>query len=95
VIRYLTTELALTNQRVIAKFGVIRRRTVELSLKRVESVQVEQGIIGRVFGYGSLVIAGAGRAAAPIPGVSRPMEFRRMAFQTLEPEQQPVLKLAA
>ncbi|WP_312840409.1 PH domain-containing protein [Delftia tsuruhatensis] len=76
-IRYKTTELAFTNKRVIAKFGFISRRTVELNLAKVESLQVSQGILGRMFDFGTLVISGAGNPQAPIPGISRPMTFRR------------------
>ena len=76
-IKYKTTELAITSKRVIAKFGFIRRRTVELNISKVESVQVDQGILGRIFNYGTLVISGAGDPQAPIPGISEPMAFRR------------------
>lgn len=76
-IRYKTTELAITNKRVIAKFGFISRRTVEININKVESIQVEQGIAGRIFDYGSLIIAGAGESQAPIPGISDPMAFRK------------------
>src|SRR5450830_588018 len=48
-IRYKSTELAFTNKRVMAKFGFIRRHTVELNLEKVESLQVNQGILGRIF----------------------------------------------
>jgi uncharacterized membrane protein YdbT with pleckstrin-like domain len=82
-IPYKTTELAFTNKRVIAKFGFISRQTVELNLAKVESVQVNQGILGRISNYGTLVISGAGNPQAPIPGISNPMTFRRsfMEFQ--------------
>jgi uncharacterized membrane protein YdbT with pleckstrin-like domain len=76
-IRYKTTELAITNKRVIAKFGFIRRQTVELNISKVESIQVNQGILGRIFNFGTLVISGAGNPQAPIPGISDPMAFRR------------------
>jgi uncharacterized membrane protein YdbT with pleckstrin-like domain len=76
-IRYKTTELAITNKRVIAKFGFISRRTIEININKVESIQVEQGIAGRIFDYGSLIIAGAGESQAPIPGISDPMAFRK------------------
>lgn len=76
-IKYKTTELAITSKRVIAKFGFIRRRTVELNINKVESIQVDQGILGRMFNYGTLVISGAGDPQAPIPGISEPMAFRR------------------
>jgi len=76
-LRYKTTELAVTNKRVIAKFGFISRRTVEINVSKVESIQVQQGILGRIFNYGSLVISGAGNPQAPISGISDPMGFRR------------------
>ena len=76
-IRYKTTELAFTNKRVIAKFGFISRHTVELNINKVESIQVKQGILGRIFNFGTLVISGAGNPQAPIPGISEPMTFRR------------------
>ncbi|MBT9162484.1 MAG: hypothetical protein DDT27_01042 [Dehalococcoidia bacterium] len=83
LIQYKTTELAFTNKRVIAKFGFISRQTVELNLDKVESLQVNQGILGRIFNFGTLVISGAGNPQAPIPGISNPMTFRRsfMEFQ--------------
>lgn len=76
-IQYKTTELAITNKRVIAKFGFISRKTIELNIARVESIQVNQGIAGRIFNFGTLVISGAGNPQAPIPGISDPMSFRR------------------
>jgi uncharacterized membrane protein YdbT with pleckstrin-like domain len=77
LIRYKTTELAITSRRVIAKFGFISRRTVEINIAKVESTQVDQGILGRMFNYGTLMISGAGDPQAPIPGISDPMAFRR------------------
>lgn len=76
-IRYKTTELAFTNKRVVAKFGFISRQTVEINISKVESIQVHQNIMGRIFNYGTLVIAGAGEPQAPISGISNPMGFRR------------------
>lgn len=77
LIRYLTTELAFTNKRVIAKFGFISRKTIELNISKIESLQVNQGIFGRLFNFGTIVISGAGNPQAPIPGISNPMTFRR------------------
>lgn len=76
-IRYKTTELAFTNKRVIAKFGFISRSTIELNINKVESIQVQQGILGRIFNFGTLIISGAGNPQAPILGISEPMTFRR------------------
>ena len=83
-IRYKTTELAITTKRVIVKIGLIRRQTIELNLSKVESIQVDQSILGRVFNYGSLVISGAGNPQAPIAGVSKPMEFRKAFMEAQE-----------
>ena len=81
-IRYKTTELAFTNKRVIAKFGFISRQTVELNITKVESIQVNQGVLGRIFNFGTLVISGAGNPQAPIPGISDPMAFRRAFMES-------------
>lgn len=72
-----TTELAITNKRVIAKFGFISRRTVEININKIESIQVDQSATGRVFNYGTLLISGAGEPQAPILGISKPMQFRK------------------
>jgi uncharacterized membrane protein YdbT with pleckstrin-like domain len=76
-IRYKTTELAITNKRVIVKLGFIRRQTIEINLNKVESIQVDQGVWGRVFDFGSLVITGSGTSHAPLHAISDPMGFRR------------------
>lgn len=83
-IRYFTTELAITNKRVIAKFGLISRSTIEINLQKIESIQVNQGILGRIFNFGSIVVSGAGNPQAPIPGISNPLQFRRAFVDTQE-----------
>lgn len=81
-IRYNTVEVAVTNKRVIAKFGFIGRRTVEMNIGKVESVQVNQSIFGRIFNFGSLIISSAGNAHAPISDISNPLKFRRAFMET-------------
>lgn len=76
VINVFTTELVITNKRVIAKFGLISRKTVELKNSKVESVQVDQSIMGRLLNFGSIVVSGAGGPQAPIPNISAPLQFR-------------------
>ena len=83
-IKYKTTELAITNKRVIAKFGFISRRTVEININKVESIQVDQTLLGRIFNYGTLVISGAGNPQAPIPGISQPIQFRKAFLEAQE-----------
>jgi uncharacterized membrane protein YdbT with pleckstrin-like domain len=72
-----TTELVLTNRRVISKFGVLSRETVEIGFSKVESIRVKQGLLGRLFNYGDLVVTGSGATHAPIANIKHPMEFRR------------------
>ncbi|MCC7097094.1 MAG: PH domain-containing protein [Thermomonas sp.] len=79
-----STELAVTSARVIAKFGFIRRETVELRHSKVESLQVNQSILGRIFNYGSVVITGSGGTHAPIPYISDPLKFRSLALTGME-----------
>ena len=83
-IRYFTTELAITNKRVIAKFGLISRSTIEINIHKIESIQVNQGILGRIFNFGSIVVSGAGNPQAPVPGISSPLDFRRAFLDTQE-----------
>lgn len=83
-IRYKTTELAITNKRVIVKFGFISRRTIEININKIESIQVEQGILGRILNYGTLIVSGAGNPQAPIPGISDPIKFRKAFVEAQE-----------
>ena len=87
-VKYKTTELAITSKRVIVKFGFIRRRTIEININKVESIQVDQEMLGRMFNYGTLVISGAGNPQAPIAGISGPMAFRK-AFIEAQDQAKP------
>ena len=79
-----TTELAITNKRVIAKFGFIRRDTIELYHNQVESIIVKQGILQRILGCGTIIIKGTGGSRTPIPDIEKPLDFRRIAMETIE-----------
>jgi uncharacterized membrane protein YdbT with pleckstrin-like domain len=72
-----TTEIAVTDRRVILKTGLISRRTVEINLTRVESVDVRQSIAGRLLNFGDVVIRGTGAGVEPIHMIEAPLEFRR------------------
>ena len=82
-----STELAVTSKRVIAKVGLIRRNTVELNHSKVESFNVEQSIFGRILGFGTLIINGTGGGKTPIPSIDDPLEFRRKAMETIDATQ--------
>jgi uncharacterized membrane protein YdbT with pleckstrin-like domain len=75
-IRRATTELAVTSRRVIHKEGLFRRNTFEMNLSQVESVGVNQSILGRIFGFGELSIFGSGAHRQAIPIISDPLTFR-------------------
>jgi uncharacterized membrane protein YdbT with pleckstrin-like domain len=61
-----TTELAVTNRRVIYKRGFVRRHTIEMNMDKVESVDVDQSFWGRIFNYGTIVVHGTGGSLEPL-----------------------------
>ena len=75
-IKRVTTELAVTDHRVIYKRGVISRYTIEMARARVESVDVEQSIAGRIFNYGTILVRGTGGSLEPFPNIEDPLRFR-------------------
>jgi uncharacterized membrane protein YdbT with pleckstrin-like domain len=75
-IRRATTELAVTDQRVIYKTGLFSRHTLEMNRARVESVVVDQSLLARIFGYGTVTVRGVGSAFEPIRNISDPITFR-------------------
>jgi uncharacterized membrane protein YdbT with pleckstrin-like domain len=76
-VAFATSEFAVTNKRLIVKVGVLRRRTVELQLSKVEAIAVEQDLLGRIFGYGNIVVTGTGGTKEPFRTISGPLKFRR------------------
>jgi uncharacterized membrane protein YdbT with pleckstrin-like domain len=76
LLRRTTTELAVTDQRVIYKTGLLARHTLEMNRARVESVTVDQTLVGRIFGYGTVTVRGVGTAFEPIRNISDPLTFR-------------------
>lgn len=77
-----TSEFAITNKRVIIKVGLISRRTLEMNLNKIESVNVNQGILGRLLGYGTIVVVGTGGTKEPFASIADPLTFRKK-FQEL------------
>jgi uncharacterized membrane protein YdbT with pleckstrin-like domain len=72
----LGTEIAVTDKRIIYKVGLIARRTEEMNITKVESVDVNQGIAGRIFGYGAVWIKGTGASWEPLMRIASPLELR-------------------
>jgi uncharacterized membrane protein YdbT with pleckstrin-like domain len=83
-IKLRTTELAVTDRRVIAKFGFIRRETIEINVSRIESVQVNQSVMGRFLNYGTIVFSGAGTPQAAIASIADPLAFRKAVISAQE-----------
>jgi uncharacterized membrane protein YdbT with pleckstrin-like domain len=75
-IRRATTELAVTDHRVIYKSGLLSRHTIEMNRDKVESVDVDQSLPGRIFGYGTVVVRGTGGSLEPIRNIGDPLSFR-------------------
>jgi uncharacterized membrane protein YdbT with pleckstrin-like domain len=71
-----TTETDVTNLRVVHKTGFIKRRTFEMSLDKVESVDVDQSILGRILNYGNVTVRGVGEGAETITTIASPLDFR-------------------
>jgi uncharacterized membrane protein YdbT with pleckstrin-like domain len=77
VIRRRTTELVLTDRRIITKRGFISRDTVEMNLAKVESLHVDQSLLGRILNYGDVTVVGTGASLEPLRGIASPLELRR------------------
>jgi uncharacterized membrane protein YdbT with pleckstrin-like domain len=76
------SEFVITNRRIIIKTGFISRKTVEMNLSKIESVNVDQSVVGRILRYGSITIIGTGGTRETFHNISKPIEFRK-AFQEL------------
>ncbi|MBV9553707.1 MAG: PH domain-containing protein [Alphaproteobacteria bacterium] len=76
LVRRATTELAVTDRRVIYKSGMISRHTLEMNSSKVESVDVDQTLLGRFLGFGTIIVRGTGGSLEPIRMISDPLTFR-------------------
>lgn len=76
-ILYKTSEFALTNKRIIAKFGFIKQVSVDLNIDKVQGIVVDQALGGRIFNYGTVKIVGVG-VNERIPFIPEPLKFRKL-----------------
>ena len=76
-IRQTSSEFAVTTSRVIVKTGWLSRRTIEINLSRVESVQVDQSFLARFLNYGTIMVIGTGGTREPFTLIDNPLAFRR------------------
>lgn len=77
LIKYFTSEYAVTNKRVIVKLGLVQRDSSETLLSKVEAIAVDQTIPGRMLNFGTITITGTGGTKESFPRIAQPMEFRR------------------
>jgi uncharacterized membrane protein YdbT with pleckstrin-like domain len=82
-IRSISSEFAVTNKRVLVKVGLVRRHSLELLLQKVEGIGVDQGILGRILGYGTITVSGTGGTREAFRMIARPLEFRRQVQASL------------
>ena len=75
-ITYKTSEFGITNKRLIVKVGFIHRNSLEVLLNKVEGIEVNQNILGRILGFGSVTISGMGGTKDPFHRIDAPLEFR-------------------
>ena len=77
-IYYVSSEYAITNQRVLMKVGIIRRRSLEIFLAKIEGIYVDQSIFGRMFNFGTVVINGVGGGKNLFNYIPEPLKFRNL-----------------
>ena len=82
-IKSASSEFAITNKRVLIKVGLVRRHSLELLLQKVEGIGVDQGILGRILGYGTITVSGVGGTKEAFRMISNPLEFRRQVQASL------------
>jgi len=72
-----TSEFVITNMRIILKTGWISRKTFEMNLNKIETVNVKQSVWGRLFGFGTISIVGTGGSREEAENIRKPLEFRK------------------
>lgn len=70
-------EQGITNKRVIHKYGIVSRKTKEMRINAIESINIKQGIIGRIFGFGTVTITGRGAGDVELKWMKDPMMVKR------------------
>ena len=83
LIVFKTNKLAITNQRIIGKKGLISRETVELKYEKIESISVMQSILGRILKFGTIVVRGTGVTAVSFQFIANPVVFKNKAMEKI------------
>lgn len=83
-IRFLTTELALTNKKVIGKVGLIRTHSVASALNKIQNISISSGLFGKIFSYGTIKIETAGAEPVYFYGIKKPESFKKAVFAQMD-----------
>jgi uncharacterized membrane protein YdbT with pleckstrin-like domain len=86
-VRRSSVEMAVTNKRVTVKVGLVSRSTEEMMLARIESIMVDQTLMGRMMNYGTITLRGVGGTPDPFRNIAHPLEFRRQVQHQLDLQQ--------
>jgi len=89
MVRRNATEMAVTTRRVVVKQGLVSRKTIEMLLNKIETIEVSEPMIGRMLGYGSITMIGTGGTSEPFHKIAHPLQFRGAVQQQLEKPAQP------
>jgi hypothetical protein len=84
MVRRNATEMAVTNRRVVVKQGLASRRTIEMLLSKIETIEVTETTGGRMLGYGTILLIGTGGTSEPFHDIAQPLQFRSQVLQQLE-----------
>ncbi|HEY7890355.1 MAG TPA: PH domain-containing protein [Steroidobacteraceae bacterium] len=84
MVRRNATEMAVTTRRVVIKQGLVNRKTIEMLLNKIETIEVNETMTGRMLGYGSITMVGTGGTSEPFHKIAHPLQFRGAVQQELE-----------
>jgi uncharacterized membrane protein YdbT with pleckstrin-like domain len=84
LITYLSSEFVVTTRRVVMKTGFIKRNALDILLSKVEGVVVEQGILGRILNYGTIVPSGSGGTKGGFKNIANPLQFRMKVQEQID-----------
>ena len=82
-VRYFTGRLTLTNKRITIKRGLFNRQSFEILLKQVEGIGIKQPLVGRLFGFGTIIVSGTGGAREVFRGLRNPQHFRELVQEEI------------
>ena len=88
-----TTEIVVTDHRLVLKRGWLSRSTVELQLKSIEQVNFYQGLLGRIFDFGKIVVHGTGVDDMILPNIAHPTDLVKAIENASIPVKQPPLEV--